>query len=305
LSLWPRIAAGIAEQGAAALVTMLDVLGSAPRGPGTQMVVLPDGGIAGSIGGGALEWRVLEATRRLFAQGGARSETIRQALGPDLGQCCGGHATLRIEVFGADDLGWIAPLAEAEQQHGVVVTAGQADAAGRIIRRLAGEARPAGEVIERFGSRPTPLMLFGAGHVGRALVLALAPLPFAVTWVDSRAEAFPSHAPGNVSMRCIADPVAALKGAPGGLVAVMTHSHPLDLALVAAALARPQFPYVGLIGSDTKRARFLGQLRAAGVEEAALARLVCPIGGRRLRDKAPAVIAAEVAVELLEARERS
>jgi xanthine dehydrogenase accessory factor len=149
------------------------------------------------------------------------------------------------------------------------------------------------------------LYLFGAGHVGRALVMALAPLPFAVTWVDGRPEAFPRHVPGTVTLSGEPGPEAALAAAPGGaFVLAMTHSHPLDLAIVAAALRRDAFPYVGVIGSATKRARFESQLRAAGHDQAAIGSLVCPIGAfAGVTSKEPAAIAAMTAAELLAADE--
>ncbi len=144
------------------------------------------------------------------------------------------------------------------------------------------------------------MLLFGAGHVGRALALALAPLPFAVRWIDSRRDAFPAYAPANVALIHSSEPAGELAAAPdGALVVVMTHSHALDLDIVAAALAAERFCFVGLIGSSTKRARFLSQMRAAGISEAALARLVCPIGAPVLESKDPAVIAASTAVQLL------
>ena len=146
--------------------------------------------------------------------------------------------------------------------------------------------------------------LFGAGHVGRALVLALAPLPFAVRWIDTRPDWFPAAAPANAQPVATADPVAELDAAPPGVfVVVMTHSHPLDLDIVAHALQLGHFPYVGLIGSATKRARFESRLRDLGVETERIAGLVCPIGAPRVRDKTPAVIAATVVAELLQKRD--
>ena len=121
-------------------------------------------------------------------------------------------------------------------------------------------------IVERFGQNVTPLYLFGAGHVGRALVLALAPLPFGVTWTDPRPSAFPPHIPGNVTLVGDSEPVEVLARAPdGALIAIMTHSHALDLDLAAAALKSRRFPYVGLIGSATKRARFASTMSKLGI----------------------------------------
>jgi len=302
--IWPRIEALIAAEGRAALVTLTAVAGSTPREAGARMVIAPSGGLSGTVGGGALEFELCREARILLAQqapvGGAR--TFRKVLGPDLGQCCGGVADARIEVFSAADQDWIAPLAAAEQT-GVIRTSIIADDAGRCIRRLVCGGQEPPE-IEIFGCIEPCVALFGAGHVGRALVLALAPLPFPVLWIDERAEAFPPVMPGRCRMVLADAPEAEVAALPtGALVAVMTHSHARDLAIVDAALRRVDLPYVGLIGSETKRARFMGRLRQAGHAEAPLKRFVCPIGGRQLADKSPAVIAAAIVVELLAMRE--
>ena len=161
-----------------------------------------------------------------------------------------------------------------------------------------------GEEEERYAPPTTSVLLFGAGHVGRALALALAPLPFSVRWIDTRPDWFPALTPANAQPVATADPVAELNGAPpGAFVVVMTHSHPLDLDIVARALQLGHFPYVGLIGSATKRARFESRLRDLRVVADHIATLVCPIGAPRVRDKTPAVIAATVAAELLQRRD--
>ncbi len=160
--------------------------------------------------------------------------------------------------------------------------------------------------VEPIGTSARSVYLFGAGHVGRALALALAPLPFAVRWIDSRRDAFPAVAPANVALVFAPEPAAEIASAPdGALIVVMTHSHALDLEIVAAALSAGRFGFVGLIGSSTKRARFLSQMRAAGLSEAALAGLVCPIGAPVLKSKDPAVIAASTAAQLLMVSEQA
>jgi xanthine dehydrogenase accessory factor len=160
------------------------------------------------------------------------------------------------------------------------------------------------EWTERYGRVLTPLFLFGAGHVGRALVLALAPLPFRVSWFDGREEAFPPHIPSNATPIHLGDPEKAVASAPpGAFILVMTHEHPLDLALTAAALSRPDLPYVGLIGSGSKRARFEKRFREIGIADKRIAGLVCPIGIAGVADKDPAIIAAATAAQLLQARE--
>jgi xanthine dehydrogenase accessory factor len=240
---------------------------------------------------------------------------LDKALGPDLGQCCGGHVAVTIERFDARDRAAVAALAAVERA-GPLVTIGVMDRS-RLTRRAAQPDElpqppresytklPDGRIVERFGSQPTSLFLFGAGHVGRALSLALAPLPFAVTWIDQRPGAFPQHVPANVTTVGDREPVRLLSRAPdGAFVAVMTHSHALDLELVTAALTARRFAYVGLIGSATKRARFVSSMRKLGVGEDLLDTLVCPIGLTEIRDKAPAPIAASVVAQLLTVRDR-
>jgi xanthine dehydrogenase accessory factor len=312
MSVWPTIERFVAEHGAAALVTLAQAQGSSPREVGARMVVAPDGAFTGTIGGGALEWGALAEAQALLARrDGPAVARLDRALGPDLGQCCGGRVLLTIERFGMGDRASLAPLAEAEQ-NGVLTTIGTVGNDGRLVRRAA-DARPSGSaydvqedgrVIERFGEEPTGFYLFGAGHVGRALVTALAPLPFAVTWMDGRPGAIPEVFPPNVTAIHDGDPAGLLARAPdGAFVAVMTHSHALDLDLVIAALQANRFPYVGLIGSATKRARFTSAMQKMGMATDVVDRLVCPIGLTTIRDKAPAAIAASVAAQVLMARE--
>jgi len=314
MSVWPTIERFIAEHGAAVLVTLADAQGSSPREPGARMVVRPDGAFSGTIGGGALEWTALAEAQSMLA----RSEDFRRlskALGPDLGQCCGGRVVVTLERFDAHDRENVEMLAQAERAGVVVTVADPRD--GRLARHLAvpGEVTARsdalytrlrdGRIVERFGQNVTSLYLFGAGHVGRALVLALAPLPFAVTWFDPRPGAFPAHIPANVTCFNEANPADALSRAPAEtFIAIMTHSHALDLDLVAAALKPPRFPYVGLIGSATKRARFVSTLAKLGVTRPDIDRLVCPIGLSEIQDKAPPAIAASIVAQLLIVRER-
>jgi xanthine dehydrogenase accessory factor len=289
----------VAEHGAAALVSLKEARGSTPREAGARMVVRPDGAFHGTIGGGQLEWQMLGEARAALAAGRGPARRVTQALGPDLGQCCGGHVTVLIETFDRRDEVELAALAERETSGSFAVTC--RIEAGRV--RRSSESASVGW-REAYGDAPTPLALFGAGHVGRALVLALAPLPFAVRWIDSRAEAFPSHVPANAAPVLAPDPVAEAERIPDdAFVLVMTHEHPLDLAVVAAALRRPH-SYVGLIGSATKRARFEKRFREIGIPEDRIRALVCPIGLPGIRGKEPAIIAASVVAQLLEVREK-
>jgi xanthine dehydrogenase accessory factor len=315
MAIWPTIERFIAEHGAAALVTLAQAQGSSPREVGARMVVAPSGAFTGTIGGGALEWGALAEAQSLLARrDGPAVSRLDRALGPDLGQCCGGRVLLTIERFGAADRESIASLAKAESE-GVLTTIGTLASDGRLSRRVAKpnegrspgsayDVQPDGRLIERFGEEPTAFYLFGAGHVGRALAVALGPLPFAVTWIDGRPGAIPDVFPANVTAITQGDPVELLARAPdGAFVAVMTHSHALDLDLVIAALRANRFRYVGLIGSATKRARFTSAMQKMGMTADTVGKLVCPIGLTTIKDKAPAAIAASVAAQVLMVRE--
>jgi xanthine dehydrogenase accessory protein XdhC len=246
----------------AVLVTVAEALGSTPREAGARMLVT-ERDIAGTIGGGQLEWRAVEAARELLAEGGT-ARRLDLPLGPALQQCCGGYVAVTLEA--------VTPA---------------------VRERLAGE-------IAASLARLPLVALYGAGHVGRAVVTALAPLPCRTLWIDSRADPFPDLLPANAEARHAAEPAAiAATLPPGTFYLVMTHSHPLDLDIVEAVLRRGDFAWLGLIGSDTKRRRFEGQLRARGIPAARLDRLVCPIGIRGIDGKEPAVIAASVAAQLL------
>jgi xanthine dehydrogenase accessory factor len=267
------------------------------------MVVMPGGSFYGTIGGGRLEWEALQVAGDMLAAGRGPARFVDHALGPDLGQCCGGHVTLLVETFAARDAAEVAKLAEAESQGGFEVEA--RIRSGRVVRAELSEQSGEGVWRERHGEDRTALLLFGAGHVGRALVLALAPLPFAIRWIDSRADAFPPYMPANAIPVRAKDPVAEIGAAgSGAFVLVMTHEHSLDLAITAVALARQDLPFVGLIGSGTKRARFERRLRDLGVPPHRISALTCPIGVRGIEGKEPAVIAASVAAQLCLERER-
>ncbi|MXQ13867.1 xanthine dehydrogenase accessory protein XdhC [Microvirga makkahensis] len=305
MRVWRQLSDLIARRGAAALISVHDVKGSAPREKDAHMVVRSDGAFHGTIGGGQLEFLVLDIAREMLKHGRGPARIVDQALGPDLGQCCGGRVKILVETFDRRDLDDIAPLVAAEDKGGLFdVECRMED--GRVRRELASEAdvAPGSQWRETHGEDRTPVLLFGAGHVGRALALALAPLPFSVRWLDDRDDAFPSHVPANVTAVRMRSPESEIAEAkPDSLILVMTHDHPLDMAITAAALQRG-FPYVGLIGSASKRARFEKRFRELGLSRERIASLACPIGISGIADKDPAVIAASVAAQLLQARER-
>lgn len=274
--------------------------GSSPREPGTAMLVRQDGQ-SGTIGGGALEWQAAARARALLAAGrGALVE--RLPLGPALGQCCGGAVTLVHEVIDAAALAAIpetglhARRIEGDAEMPLAVARALRDARGQGV---AGPVWKAGWLAEPVLRPARPLWIWGAGHVGRALVSVLAPLPdFALTWVDTDISRFPEIITDGVSVRAHPDPAALVSEAPPGAEhLILTYSHALDLALCHALLLHG-FAACGLIGSASKRARFRARLRALGHADARISGIACPIGDPAL-GKHPQAIAVGVAAALL------
>ena len=245
--------------------------GSVPREAGAWMAVFGDGSSVGTVGGGQLELQAIAIAGRALA-GEAVAPLQRFALGPALGQCCGGVVQLRFERAASADAAALRARLEAQDD----------------ARRL-------------------PLALFGGGHVGRAIVQALLPLPLRVHWIDSRDEVFPDDLPRWVQCEHSAPVQAAVADlAAGSRVLVMSFSHAEDLDIVAAGLQRQRLrgdlPYLGLIGSRSKWAGFRQRLQARGFGADELAHITCPIGVPGIVGKEPAVIAAAVVAQLLQQR---
>lgn len=259
MTLREEAAAWLAAGRTAVVVEVVEHRGSVPRETGTRMLVAAEA-VAGTIGGGRLEQEAIAHARSRL--GRPEAEDVRVALGPTLGQCCGGALTLRH-----------APL-DAE-----------------AMRRWAA-------VPPRF-----VLQLYGAGHVGRAIVAVLAGIDdVRVQWIDEREHEFPdAPLPAHIE-RVAVDAVEAEVDAapPGACFLVVTHSHALDLRIVEAVLRRGDFGFLGLIGSRSKRARFEHQLRERGIALQRLERLVCPIGLPGVGGKAPGDIAVAAVAQLLQ-----
>ncbi|MBS0316122.1 MAG: xanthine dehydrogenase accessory protein XdhC [Proteobacteria bacterium] len=248
----------------AVLVSVDSTRGSAPREQGAWMAVFAKGAV-GTIGGGHLEFQAIAVARARLA-GAVGEPVLRFALGPSLGQCCGGVVFLRFEVVTAAD-------------------------AAALRRRIAQQL--------------PPVALFGGGHVGAALARVIATLPFALTWIDSRDGIFPDDVPNDVCCDYSEPVQAAVRGlAAGSRLIIMSFSHAEDLDIVAAALARQReradLPYIGLIGSKTKWATFRHRLAARGFSPEELAHVTCPIGIAGITGKEPEVIAVAVAAQLLQ-----
>jgi xanthine dehydrogenase accessory factor len=247
----------------AALVTVLSAKGSTPREAGAFMLVSGTA-IYETIGGGQLEYMAIDKARAML-RGGVRADVLEIGLGPEIGQCCGGRVTLDLR---------------------------------RIDEALALEIIAA--ETRKFEARPH-VYVFGAGHVGNALCRALALLPVRTILVDSR-RAELDATPGDAEKRIAAMPESLVAEAPSGSAfLVLTHDHALDFLILKEALARSDAAYIGMIGSKSKCATFSHWFKREGGDEAALARLVCPMGGSAVRDKRPEVIAALTAAEVMTA----
>ena len=260
----------------AVLVRVHSTEGSAPRDAGAWMAVFTDS-LLGTIGGGHLEHQAIERARELLSlqpsktgseQGAAAPELMRMALGPSLGQGCGGVVYLSLQRVSAQD------AATLRQQ--------------LDVQRM-------------------PVALFGGGHVGHALAEVLARLPVALHWIDSREGIFPAALPAHVVCEH-SEPVqgAVASLAPGSRVLIMSFSHAEDLDVLAQCLARQRtqgdLPYIGLIGSQTKWASFRHRLEERGYSAEELAHVTCPIGVPGIEGKEPEVIAVAVAAQLLQGR---
>lgn len=289
----------VARHGRVARVVVAAVLGSAPREVGASMLVW-EGGQSGTIGGGTLEHEAAKA-----ALGGER-RLSRHALGPDLGQCCGGAVQLLTEHFDADRLALIdaqvfaRPVADAAEMPMRVA---------RICAQARGQGlRPEpqlidGWMVETILAPARQIWVWGAGHVGRALVQVLAPLPdLEIIWVDTHRDRFPDVIPAGVDMLVAGTPADLVPHAPAHAEhLIVTYSHALDLELCNRLLLHC-FSFTGLIGSATKWARFRARLRDLGHSEAQIQRITCPIGAPEL-GKHPQAIAIGVATSLLDDRQ--
>lgn len=285
------VRAAVAQHGTVARVVIAEVAGSSPREVGASMLVWKDGQ-SGTIGGGALEFQAAQQAFR-------RKGLTRHPLGPELGQCCGGAVTLLTEHFSAHTL--------PDPAYGVFAR-GQGEMPMHV-RRTLNSARATGQtpesglcqswMVEPLYALKQAVWIWGAGHVGRALVSVLVDLPqVSLTWVDTSPDRFPDPIPEQVTSIPAAHPEHLMARAPAQAShLIMTYSHTLDLQLCHAALGHA-FSFAGVIGSKTKAARFRKRLRSLGHSDAQIERLTCPIG-QKLLGKHPQAIAIGVAAQLL------
>jgi xanthine dehydrogenase accessory factor len=323
------------EEPRAMVVTVAATRGSVPRESGTRMIV-GSRTLRGTIGGGHLEFDAIRIARDALDAGESGGNwLVRFPLAAKLGQCCGGVTTLLFQRVSAS-AEWPAQLVRQRDagnaialvvavympppEVAILVNDANFDAAGlppiaqEAVRKLLAEHATGSVLIpqgdcawyaERIRANDFNVVVFGNGHVGRALVQILATLPCAVTWIDQREHDFPTVIPANTTIVTTDTPEDEVIDAPSGSwYLVMTHSHALDLELTARILVRGDFAYLGLIGSASKRAQFERKLLARGVSAEAIKRINCPIGAGLIHSKEPGAIAVAVAAELLQLRER-
>ena len=315
-------------------VAVASTKGSVPREAGTRMLVTSHETL-GTIGGGHLEWKAIEIASQMLSTSGA-SLLMRFPLGASLGQCCGGLVNLLFEpVMPNADWVDVALACNRRGEDCVVVTSTHGNVVGGKLlvtdkefmgslgnemldgnavsiakKRLAANhlstlISVSGEELffEYVPAANFNVMLFGAGHVGRALVKILADLPCNITWIDSREQPFPAEIPLGVEARQHDIPAdEVVKARAGSYFLVMTHNHQLDQEICEAIFKRVDFAYFGLIGSVSKRRQFERRMLARGIPAPRLAEMTCPIGGgaNSLTSKEPMTIAVSVAMELLQ-----
>ncbi len=286
------IAACVAH-GTVVRVVVAAVHGSTPREVGASMCVWANGQ-SGTIGGGALEYELAQTARGLTSD-----TSSRHALGPDLGQCCGGAVEVISEVFDLERARALPEDVIARGPEPMPMSVKRVLKIARNQGQMPNAQRIDGWLIEGVSPPDQPLWIWGAGHVGRALVDVLHPVPgITLTWVDTAADRFPSTVPSGVTVVPAQDPLLLVPhAATDADHLILTYSHDLDLGLCHALLQR-DFASVGLIGSATKWARFRKRLSALGHTSEQIARITCPIGDPAL-GKQPHMIAIGVAHQLL------
>lgn len=308
---WLAALPDLLAHGDAELVSVLKVAGSAPREPGATLAVNLAHS-ADTLGGGHLEWEAIAHARARLLATPQPPHVLRFALGPSLGQCCGGVVWLLFEHIPASERdAWHARAAAVRRGSTLGRTLATGAPRSDWVLETAGEHSAelnGGEQDwhwrQRYRAWSMELTLFGAGHVGQALVRVLAGSDLRIRWIDLREDALAGPMPDNVVAVLSDEPEQEVaRAAPGSTYLVMTHRHDLDLELAWHILRRGDAGFFGLIGSKSKRARFEHRLAARGITPAKLASMVCPIGLSGISAKDPASIAIAVAAQLLSWRD--
>jgi xanthine dehydrogenase accessory factor len=320
--LLPVLAATLGQGNSGVLITVAATRGSAPRAAGTAMWVMRESA-HGTIGGGNLEYQAIVQAREMLVGRCTAPKLERYPLGARAGQCCGGVVQLAFERIDTACLPWVEralTLSRCGQPWVRVASLHQAGGASQVVASADDPALPAALAAEVAKMLSVPattarcaqesllvsslpseleLALFGAGHVGRALIEVLARLPLQVSWFDSRPQELPRELPANVVASCSDDLPSEVAQLPGGTAfLVLTHSHALDFQLICRILGRGDARFIGLIGSHSKRVNFARRLRLRGYTPAQIASVTCPIGVAAI-GKEPEVIAVSVAAQLM------
>lgn len=326
------------SQQAVVLISVAAIKGSTPREAGAKMLVCEQSSW-GTIGGGNLEFQALPIARNMLSDAQC-NHVQRFTLGAGLGQCCGGVVTLMFERFVegcielvqlrqmmARDERFIQLIAlndEQNQRYLISQTTALSNTAKDCAQRLLDQARAylnnnnAASMMQWNQGAKTysyfidpivddrfQVMIFGAGHVGQAVVKILADQNCYISWVDTRDHQLPDSCADNVSLICSDTPQAEIaQAAANTFFLVMTHDHQLDQQLCEHILKRDDFAYFGLIGSTSKRKKFEHRLRARGITDAALARMICPIGLPGITSKQPAAIALSVSAQIIQIQQQ-
>ena len=290
-------------------ITLAEVRGSSPRECGATMLVATQS-LWGTIGGGNLEWQAIERAQRWLREGrGAAAMLLELRLGPDLAQCCGGVVVLWMERLPYASL---SALERLLPHRGTLTAAAIRTTCrdGRIDRVACAEITTGCrlrrvdaciELTERGTDPGLPLWIFGAGHVGQAVLRALEELPlFEVRCLDSRPAMLPKPRAAHIRVQRAPEPAECIATASAGTAyLVLTHDHELDYQICAAVLARNDAHWLGLIGSASKAARFRSRLRRDGYGEEQIQRLCSPVGLTTVPSKLPAAIAISIVAQLL------
>jgi len=277
------------------LVTVTATKGSSPRNVGARMLITADE-IWQTIGGGAVEFDIMARARKMLANGdnGWERQHLTFALGPDMGQCCGGQMSILLEKFGNKQESDLRALSAAVTCK--TILSHPLDSGPPLsVETISGMPAFSAPVTPTF----TPLFIYGAGHVSRALLPRLDGLGFEIFLVDIDDDRYPADLGDKAKKLLARAPEAIASHAPlGAWHLVMTHSHSLDEAICLELLTNGRFSYLGLIGSKSKRARFIKRLFAAGVPKSMLDFLTCPIGIDEITGKSPSYVALSIAAQL-------
>lgn len=286
---------------AVAILTIGAIKGSAPREPGATIFVTSDKQI-GTIGGGSLEFDAIAFARQQMNKSSQGVNRLEKTflLGPDLGQCCGGQVHLLIEIYHQDVIEDLQSLSKSG------APASFHDLTKETLPTPLSKAhisfhfdKQGKEMIRPLVQKTRPLYIYGAGHVGRALQNITSGLGFTRIWVDVEAQRFPTDPDPDITLVPARDMAVIAKNAPKDAYhIIVTYSHQIDEAICHALLSSGQYGRIGLIGSQTKKARFAKRLAEAGHNADQIADIICPIGLKEITSKDPAYVALSIAGQL-------